>query len=98
MDKPALQQAMKMILRERELYRQKHGKTEEETHAELLEKAQRKAASYEKQKERQRQKRAEMGLKRGRPLTTKERMEPRMMQIQQLQEMEKLEKNGFTTL
>ena len=64
----------------------------------MLEKAQRKAASYEKQKEHQRQKRAEMGLKRGRPFTTKERMEHRMMQIQQLQEMEKLEKNGFTTL
>ena len=52
MDKPALQQAMKMILRERELYRQKHEKTDEEKQAELLEKAQRKAASYEKQKER----------------------------------------------
>ena len=98
MDKPALQQAMKMTLRERELYRLKHGKTEEEKQAELLEKAQRKAASYEKQKENQRQKRAELGLKRGRPFMTKERMEHRMMQIQQLQEMEKLEKNGFTTL
>ena len=98
MDKPAIQQAMKMILRERELYRQKHEKTDEEKQAELLEKARRKAASYEKQKERQRQKRAEMGLKRGRPYKTEAAVEQRVMQIQQLIEMEKLEKKGSTTL
>ena len=98
MGKPAIQQSMKMILRERELYRLKHGKTEEEKQAELLEKAQRKAASYEKQKERQRQHRAELGLKRGRPFKNEATMEQRVMQIQQLLEMEKLEKNGFTSL
>ena len=92
MEKPASQQAMKMILRERELYRQKHGKTEEEKQAELLEKAQRTAASYEKQKERQRQKRAELGLMCGRPFKNEATMEQRVRLTQQLLEMEKMEK------
>jgi hypothetical protein len=90
MDKPEIQQAVKMIERRREIYRQKHVKTQEEQEAILLEKARRRAEAYEKNLQRQKQKRAAVGAKRGRPFKTVERMEHAMKAMEQLREIARL--------
>jgi nicotinic acid mononucleotide adenylyltransferase len=90
MDKPEIQQAVKMIERRREIYRQKHVKTQEEQEVILLEKARRRAEAYEKNLEKQKQKRAAVGAKRGRPFKTAERMEHAMKSLEQLREIARL--------
>ena len=53
-------------------YMRKNGLTDAEKEEKLIEQAKRRLEAYERQKERQRQKRTEVGKVRGRPFKTKE--------------------------
>ena len=82
-----LEMVEKMKQANKRYYMKKNGLTDAEKDEKLIEQAKRRLEAYERQKERQRQKRKELGKVRGRPFKTKESEERAATLLIQLNEV-----------